>query len=220
MSRLIIPRARAGRGLVALYVLLAAAWGMLVDANVIPVLAPTGNSTIFQSSTAAAFAVLGVLFGPVPGGIGGLIRDSSGHVLTLLLHPGLPALGALGRAIPDILEDVVLGLIPGLAGVSTRRLLPLLVATFAAAWLSLPVFLEIGNALVAGRPSTIPTRLTTAPGDWNQPVDPGLTVYAFLATGITTCVLAQRTSSPRVAYLAGLSLTGLGMLMIGLGAHA
>lgn len=216
---LIVPRVRTTRLRVTLYVLLAAAWGAIVDGNFIPLLAPTSNSTIFQASTAAAFAAVGILFGPVAGGMGGLVRDGSGHVLTLLLHPGLPALEALGRAVPDILEDVVLGLIPGLAGLYTRRFLVLLAATFAAAWISLPLFLEVGNALVAARPDTIPTLLTTAPGDWNQPVDPGLTVYALLTAGMAGFAVAQRSSDRRIAYLAAGALIVGGWVLIALGAH-
>jgi hypothetical protein len=217
---LVVPRVRTTRLRVTLYVLLAAAWGAVVDANWIPVLSPTSNSTIFQASTAAAFAVIGILFGPIPGAMGGLVRDSSGHVLTLLLHPGLPALEALGRAVPDILEDVVLGLIPGLAGLYTRRVLLLLAATFVAAWISLPLFLEVGNQLVAARPDLIPTVLTTAPGDWNEPVDPGLTVYALLAAGMAGFALARRSSNRWAAYLAGVVPVVAGGVMIALGAHS
>jgi hypothetical protein len=219
-ARLIVPRVRTTRLRVTLYVLLAAAWGAIVDGNFIPLLAPTSNSTIFQASTAAAFAAIGILFGPVAGGMGGLVRDGSGHVLTLLLHPGLPALEALGRAVPDILEDVVLGLIPGLAGLYTRRLLVLLAATYAAAWISLPLFLEVGNALVAARPDTIPALLTTAPGDWNEPVDPGLTVYALLAAGMAGVAVTRRSSDRRIAYLAAGALTAGGCVLIALGAHS
>jgi hypothetical protein len=200
-------------------VLLAAAWGILVDRNLIPVLAPTGNSTIIQATTAASFAVLGILFGPVPGALGGLVRDGGGHILLLLIHPGPAALEALGRAAPDILEDVMLGLIPGLAGRVTRRALPLLIATAAAAWISLP-FLEVGNVLVAGRPALIWTVLTTAPGDWNEPVDPGLTVYALLTAGMAAAVLVPWSSRRWIAVCAGAALLAAGGLLIALGAHS
>ncbi|HEX8037377.1 MAG TPA: hypothetical protein VF510_26210, partial [Ktedonobacterales bacterium] len=60
---------RRVRGLqpVTLGVLLvvAAYWGIVVDASLIPVLQPTGDSTIFQASTSAVFAVLGIFFGPL-----------------------------------------------------------------------------------------------------------------------------------------------------------
>ncbi|HZU14730.1 MAG TPA: hypothetical protein VFB58_17980 [Chloroflexota bacterium] len=214
----VVRSVQASRRHVALLVLLAAGWGMFVDGNLIPVLAPTTNSTIFQASTAAFFAVIGILFGPIPGALAGLVRDSSGHVLTLLIHPGLSSLEALGRAIPDILEDVVLGLIPGIAGRVNRRLLPLIAATFAAAWLSLP-FLEAGNAVVAGRPGLMWTVLTTAPGDWNEPVDPGLTVYALLTAGMAALILTRWASDRRGTERVGVVLLAAGFVMIMLGAH-
>jgi hypothetical protein len=70
------------RALVAVSVLLAALWGMVVDSPLIPVLAPTGNSTLFQASTAALFAVIGIVFGPLAGALGGLVRDATGYALT------------------------------------------------------------------------------------------------------------------------------------------
>jgi hypothetical protein len=54
----------------ALLLLAAACWGVLVDSSAIPVLAPTSNSTLFQASTAALFALLGIFGGPLAGALG------------------------------------------------------------------------------------------------------------------------------------------------------
>src|SRR5258707_7391935 len=107
----------------ALLILAAACWGVLVDSSAIPVLAPTSNSTLFQASTAALFALLGIFGGPLAGALGGLVRDGSGYLLTLPLHPALGApprvLARLGRALVDWGGDVGLGLGPGLVALRT-----------------------------------------------------------------------------------------------------
>ena len=62
--------------IIAGLVALTALWGVVVDADVIPLLAPTGNSTVFQASTAAPFAILGIVFGPWVGALFGFCRDT------------------------------------------------------------------------------------------------------------------------------------------------
>src|SRR5947209_126514 len=169
-------------------VILSAAWGGMVDWNIIPMLSPTGSSTIFQSTTAGSFAAVGILFGPLAGGLCGLCRDGTSYVVTFMLHPGM--IGQPGftvwllRGVTDTLEDVVLGLVPGLIALRTRRLLPLLGTTAATTWLSLPM-LVIANRLAPWHPEQVWSALATAVGDWDEPVDPGLTVYALLAGAVT-----------------------------------
>lgn len=202
----------------------SAAWGLLVDSSLIPVpaLAPTGSSTLFQATTAAAFALLGILYGPWVGATGGLVRDGTGYLLVLALHPAMllhPGFaGWAGHAVADIVEDMLLGWIPALVAQHTRRLDLLALATAGAAWISLP-FLVAGTALSAGRPEQIWPVLTTAVGDWNEPVDPGLTVYALLAGAFVTLALVRWSSRPRIALLLSIVLATPAALLIVLGAH-
>ena len=207
----------------ALLILIAAYWGVLVDGAVIPVLAPTSNSTLFQASTAALFALLGIFGGPLAGALGGLVRDGSGYLLTLALHPALVAqpgfLAWLGRAVVDVVEDVVLGLIPGLVALRTRRISVLAASAAATAWLSLP-YLVAGSVLSSGRPGDLWVTLTTAAGDWNEPVDPGLTVYALVTGALVAAAAARWASRPRRALGIGLLFALPALLLLALGAHA
>ena len=200
----------------------AAVWGMLVDSSLLPVLRPTGNSTIFQATTAAAFALLGILYGPWVGASGGLVRDGTGYLTLLLIHPAMvlhPGFATrAGHAIVDIIEDMLLGWIPALVAQHTRRLDLLALATAAAAWVSLP-FLVAGTVLTAGHPGRLWTALTTAVGDWNEPVDPGLTVYALLAAAFVTLALARWSSRPRAALLLAAGFALPAAALIALGAH-
>jgi hypothetical protein len=203
-------------------ILLAALWGMVVDGNFIPILAPTGNSTVFQASTAASFALLGILFGPLAGALGGLIRDGSSAVVTLALHPAIVThpdfLAWSIKKAADIFEDVVLGWVPGLIGLRTRRPVPLTITAVGTAWLSLP-FLVICNTLADGHPAMVWTALRTMTGDWDQPVDPGLTVYALLTGGMVALFLAPRTTQPVRACLIGGFFTAAGLALIAMGGH-
>jgi len=105
-------------------------------------------------------------------------------VSTLLRHPDLVThpdfVRFTLRSAVDIFEDVVLGLVPGLAALRTRRLPVLLTVTAVTAWLSLP-FLVIANPIIDGHAGAVWHALGTRTGDWDQPVDPSLTEYALLA---------------------------------------
>ncbi|HKS69113.1 MAG TPA: hypothetical protein VJQ45_01745 [Ktedonobacterales bacterium] len=217
-----VKRRRAGA--LAGLVVASAVWGMVVDGSLIPVpaLTPTGNSTLFQATTAAAFALLGILYGPWVGASGGLVRDGTGYLALLLIHPAMvlhPGFSArAGHAIADIIEDMLLGWIPALVAQHTRRLDLLALATAGAAWISLPL-LVAGTVLSAGHPGHLWSALTTAVGDWNEPVDPGLTVYALLAAALVTLALARWTSRPRIALLMAVAFAAPAALLIALGAH-
>ena len=215
-----VKRPRAGA--LASLVMASAAWGMVVDSSLIPVLRPTGNSTIFEATTAAAFALLGILYGPWVGASGGLVRDGTGYLLVLLIHPAMvlhPGFAAhAAHAIVDIVEDMLLGWIPALVAQHTRRLDLLVLATAVAAWISLP-FLVAGTVLSAGHPGQLWHALTTAVGDWNEPVDPGLTVYALLAGAFVSLALARWCSRPRAALLLAATCAAPALLLIALGAH-
>lgn len=210
--------------LVTLSVLLvvAAYWGIVVDASLIPVLQPTGNSTIFQASTSAVFAVLGIFFGPLVGALGGLIRDGTPFMLTLIVHPDIVThhdfLQWCGNEVMDILEDVVLGLVPGLVAVRTRRLSVLAFAAAVTTWLSLPLR-TVGDMLINGQASGIWSTLTTKVGDWNQPADPALTVYALVTGAMVALALAWWTSRPRLSLLIGGAYFIGASALIALGAH-
>ncbi|HLZ21532.1 MAG TPA: hypothetical protein VKQ30_05370 [Ktedonobacterales bacterium] len=219
----IIPIPHRPRGAaLAVLVVATALWGLVVDSPFIPLLRPTGNSTLFQSTTAAAFALLGILFGPLAGALGGLVRDGIGPLATILLHPGMVThpgfLAWLARAVVDTLEDVVLGWVPGLLAVRTQRVLPLAAASAAAAWLSLP-FLVAGTTLFSDHPNQIWLALTTRAGDWNEPVDPGLTVYALLTGALVALALARWTTRPRISLEIALLFAAPAVLLIALGAH-
>ena len=220
VRRVLRPRT----GVLAGLVVLSAVWGMVVDGSLIPVpaLAPTGNSTLFQATTAAAFALLGILYGPWVGASGGLVRDGTGYLALLLIHPAMvlhPGFAMrAGHAIVDIIEDMLLGWIPALVAQHTRRLDLLALATGAAAWVSLP-FLVAGTVLSAGHPGQLWPTLTTVVGDWNEPVDPGLTVYALLAGALVTLALVRWTSRPRVALLIAVAFAAPAALLLALGAH-
>jgi hypothetical protein len=217
---------RRVRGLqpVTLGVLLvvAAYWGIVVDASLIPVLQPTGSSTIFQASTSAVFAVLGIFFGPLVGALGGLIRDGTPFVLTLILHPDIVThhdfLRWFGNEVMDILEDVVLGWVPGLVAVRTRRLSTLAFAAAVTTWLSLPLR-TVGDMLINGQAGQIWSALTTKVGDWNQPADPALTVYALVTGAMVALGLAWWTSRPRLSLLIGVAYCAGAAALIALGAH-
>lgn len=213
---------RPHKRIVLAYVLAAALWGIIVDTSTLPVLAPTGNSTVFQASTAALFASIGILFGPLAGGMSGLVRDSVLYLASAALDPAAVAHEGVAhwamRATIDILEDVVLGLVPGLLAQRTRRLSLLVVISAATAWLSLPL-LVASNALLSGPPADVWRALTTRRGDWDEPVDPGLVVYALLTGALVALVLARRTSQPRASYAIALLFSAPALLLILLGAH-
>lgn len=216
--------ARPRAGVLAGLVVASAVWGMLVDSSLLPVplLSPTGNSTVMQASTAAAFALLGILYGPWIGASGGLVRDGTGYLLLLALHPAMVLhpgfVGWAGHAAADIIEDMLLGWIPALVAQYTRRLDLLALATAGAAWVSLP-FLVAGTVLPAGHPGQLWSALTTAVGDWNEPVDPGLTVYALLAGAFVAVVLVRWSSRPRATLLLAATFALPAALLIALGAH-
>jgi hypothetical protein len=140
----------------------------------------------------------------------------------LALHPGMilqPGfLLWLGRAAADIFEDVLLGLVPGLVALRTRRLGVLAAASAAAAWISLP-FLVMADTLLSAHPGAVLTALGTATGDWDEPVDPGLTVYALLTGAMVALLLARRSSRPRVALLIAACFAAPAALLVVLGAH-
>src|SRR5260370_21586864 len=108
----------------------------------------------------------------------------------------------MGRAVVDVVEDVVLGLVPGLVALRTRRVSALAASAAATAWLSLP-YLVAGGALSSGRPGDLWATLTTATGDWNEPVDPGLMVYALITGALVAVAVARWTSLPRSALVIG-----------------
>lgn len=219
----VVARVRRPRPIVLAALLIgAAAWGILVDGSLLPVLQPTGSSTIFQASTAAVFAVIGILFGPLAGALGGLIRDGLPVVLTLMLHPAIVThpdfLQWLGRGVMDILEDVVLGWVPGLVALRTRRLGVLTMVAAVTTWLSLP-FRLVGDTLIDGHASQLWTALTTPLGDWNEPVDPALAVYALVTAAMVALALTRCTARPRVALLIGVAYVAGAALLIALGGH-
>jgi hypothetical protein len=205
-----------------LLVMVSALWGLVVDTSLLPVLSPTENSTIIQASTAAFFALLGILYGPWAGAAGGLVRDGTAYLTLLALQPEIllhrQIIGWTGHAVVDIIEDVLLGLIPALVARRTRRLDLLMLATAGAAWISLP-FLTAGTVLAADHPGQIWTALTTLAGDWNEPVDPGLTVYALLAAGYVALALARWTTRPRAAVLMAAACMVTAAALIAIGAH-
>ncbi len=200
----------------------AAYWGIVVDASLIPVLQPTGGSTIFQASTAAVFAILGIFFGPLVGALGGVIRDGTGFVLTLIVHPEIVTHGNFlqwfGNGVVDILEDVVLGWVPGLVALRTRRLSVLAFASAATAWLSLPLR-TVCDLVINGQASHIWSTFTTQAGDWNQPADPALTVYALVTGAMVALALAWWTSRPRLSLLIGVAYGVGAAVLIARGAH-
>lgn len=219
----ILPTPRRPRGVaLAALILSSALWGLLVDSPAIPLLRPTGNSTLFQSTTAAAFALLGILFGPLAGALGGLVRDGIGPLATIILHPDSVThpgfLAWLARAAVDTLEDVVLGWVPGLVAVRTRRVLPLAATSAVTAWLSLP-FLVAGTTLFSDHPNRVWLALTTRAGDWNEPVDPALTVYALLTGALVALVLARWTTRPGASLAVAILFAAPALLLITLGAH-
>lgn len=200
----------------------AALWGIVVDASPIPVLQPTGGSTIFQASTAAVFAILGIFFGPLVGALGGVIRDGTGFVLTLIVHPEIVThrdfIQWFANGVVDILEDVVLGWVPALVAQRTRRLSVLAFASAATAWLSLP-FRTVCDFLINGQAGQIWSTLTTSVNDWSQPSDPALTVYALVTGAMVTLALAWWTNRPRLSLLIGAGYTVGAAVLIALGAH-
>lgn len=222
MNRVTRSLGASHRALLTL-VFLAAAWGIVVDAHIIPILAPTGNSTLFQATTAASFAVLGILFGPGIGALVGLVRDGTSSLTTLFMHPHAPAqigyVQWIAFRAADILEDVVLGWVPGLVAQRTKRVTSLVLAAAVAAWLSLPA-LVTANTLIAGHPGGIWHALGTAVGDWDEPVDPGLTVYALWTGCFVALTLAPLSSRPRrsLVQAAACGVTAVAMVMAG--AHA
>jgi len=203
-------------------VLSAALWGIVVDTNAIPVLSPTGNSTIFQATTAAPFALIGIVFGPFAGAAAGFVRDGTSYLVTLMVHPDVLRHQTVwhwsGRASADIFEDVVLGWVPGLVALRSRRLSLLVAASAVTTWLSLP-FLVVANTLIDGELGGVWQALGTPVGDWDEPVDPGLTVYALLTAAIVALALARWSTRPRGAVLLGAALAAAGGIMIGFGAH-
>ena len=211
------------RLLVAGLVALTAFWGVVVDANVIPLLAPTGNSTIFQASTAAPYACLGVLFGPVVGASAGILRDTFIYIEQVIaapsasLHAGV--FHYIGRWLVDALEDGILGFVPGVVALRLRRMDALALASATAAWISLP-FLVVGNTLNDGRPGHVLQALATAPGDWNEPVDLGLTVYAVVVGAMVACGLSRWSARPRASLAIGACFAAGAGLLIALGGHA
>lgn len=217
-SRLCARRRRVAAAVVA-----AALWGLVVDANVIPALAPTGNSTLVQATTAALCALVGIAFGPAAGALVGLLRDGSGYVVRAVVEPGaILHSGVLvwaGRAVMDILEDVVLGLVPGLVARRTRRVGTLAAVAAITAWLSLPVFLVAGDVLLDGRPDLLWRALTTRAGDWNEPADPGLAIYALATGALVALALALRQTQRRRAAGTALALGIPALALIALGAH-
>lgn len=206
-------------GLVAL----TAFWGVVVDADVIPVLAPTGNSTVFQASTAAPFAILGVIFGPWVGALAGFCRDTFIYVEQVIVQPskslqaGVPHY--LVKGLVDAIEDAMLGFIPGLVALRTRRLGVLAIVSAASAWISLP-FLTAGYTLNDGHAAQMWRALATEAGDWNEPVDPSLTVYALLVGAFVSLALAHWTNRPRISVAIGAALAAGALALMVVGGHA
>ena len=217
------PPKRVRWTVVAGLVALTAFWGVVVDADVIPLLDPTGNSTVFQASTAAPFALLGIIFGPGIGALAGLSRDTFIYIEQLIAQPSTSLHLGVGhylvKWLVDAVEDAMLGFIPGVIALRTRRMGALAVASAAAAWISLP-FLTFGYTFNDGHPAQVWRALTTAPGDWNEPVDPSLTVYALLVGAFVAFALARWTSRPRVSLAIGAALAAGAMFLIALGGHA
>lgn len=208
---------------VAAAVVAAALWGLVVDANVIPVLTPTGNSTLAQATTAALCALVGIAYGPAAGALVGLLRDGSGYVARAVIEPGaILHTGVLlwaGRAAMDILEDVVLGLVPGLAARRTGRVGTLAAVAALTAWLSLPVFLVAGDVLLDGRPDLLWRALTIRAGHWNEPADPGLAIYALATGALVALALTLKRTQRRRAAGTALALGVPALALIALGAH-
>lgn len=221
MRRSDVRRIHPPRGVPALVILLSAIWGIVVDKNIVPILTPTGNSTIVQATTAAAFALIGILIGPLAGGLAGLLRDGTAYVATLIYNPqivtepGFPQW--IGHGIVDTLEDVVLGLVPGLVALRTRSIVALAFTSAATAWLSLP-FLLIADALIDGRPDLVGHVLTTHRPDWDAPVDGGLLVYAVVTGAFVALALAGLATRPRTALLVAALYGAAACLLIALGA--
>lgn len=207
---------------VAGLVALTAFWGVVVDADVIPLLAPTGNSTLFQASTAASFSILGILFGPWIGALAGICRDTFIYVEQVIAHPS----ASLQAGVPhyvvkwlvDAIEDAMLGFIPGLVALRIRRLGALTIVSAISAWISLP-FLVIGYTLNDGHPSQVWHAITTTPGDWNEPVDPNLTVYALLVAAMVALVVARWTTRPRASLAIGAAFAAAALALILFGGH-
>jgi hypothetical protein len=218
----VVPRGRLERRKLALLLVAAAAWGIAIDANVLPILAPTGNSTAAQATTATGFALIGILFGPLAGALGGLLRDGTSTILTIIIHPHLVQRGNfpqhLGTAVVDILEDMILGWIPGLIGLRTRRLPLLALASGVAAWISLP-FLIVTDTLIRGRPDRVWKALTTITGNWDQPVDPGLTVYALFTACFVALALAWRHGLSRRSLAIVIACGAAALALVVLGAN-
>ncbi|GAC1646807.1 MAG: hypothetical protein NVS4B2_35960 [Chloroflexota bacterium] len=206
-----------------LLILCAAFWGVVVDADVIPLLTPTGNSTIVQATTAAPFALLGIRFGPAAGAAAGFVRDGSGYLATVLIHPGMAAHHTIwhwaARGTADTVEDMILGWIPGIVAQRTRRLSLLALSAAVAAWISLP-FLVVANTLLDGHVSQVWQALGTPIGDWDEPSDPGLYVYALLTGAFVALVLNHRSSHPWVVAGIGGALLCPAVALMMLGAHA
>jgi hypothetical protein len=219
---LVLPVRRPRRAALVGLVVAAALWGQLVDASLLPGPGPTANSTLAQATTAACFAVLGIVYGPVVGLAGGLLRDGTGYALALALQPGVLArVGALpwlGRAAADILEDMVLGWVPALVARHTRRLWLLAASAGLTAWLSLP-FLVAADVLLNGQPDQLWAQLTTITGDWNEPVDPGLAVYALVTAALVAAILARWTARPRAALAVALAFALPALVLLATGAH-
>jgi hypothetical protein len=209
-------------GVIAALVVATALWGVVVDADFVPLLAPTGNSTIFQASTAASFATLGVLFGPGIGALAGILRDTIIYIEQVIvaptksLHAGVTHY--IIRWLIDALEDGILGFLPGLIALRTRRLSLIAAVSALAAWISLPL-LVIGNTLNDGQPGQVWHALTTKIGDWDEPVDPGLTVYALLTAALVAVALARWTTRPRSALVIGGVWLAFAVALMALGGH-
>lgn len=208
--------------LIAGLVIVTALWGVVVDANVIPALAPTSNSTLFQASTAAPYATLGIFFGPGVGALAGFSRDTLIYIEQVIVSPSTSlhagVLHYILRWLIDALEDAILGLLPGLVALRAQRVSALVTASALAAWVSLP-FLTIGNTLNDGHPSQVWRALTSAPGDWNEPVDLGMTVYALLVAAMVALALTRWSSRPRVSLAIGAAFAAGALLLMALGGH-
>ncbi|HKV83375.1 MAG TPA: hypothetical protein VJN88_02385 [Ktedonobacterales bacterium] len=216
------PPRRTSGGVICALVVLTAVWGVVVDAAFIPLLAPTHNSTIFQASTAASFATLGVLFGPGIGALAGILRDTIIYIEQVIADPTTNLHAGVShyiiRWLIDALEDAILGFLPGLVARRTRRLSLIAAASALAAWVSLPL-LVIGNTLNDGQPARVWHALTTKIGDWDEPVDPGLTVYALLTAALVATILANWTTRPRRALVIAFAWLAVAVALMVLGGH-
>lgn len=228
-----VPR----RALLSILILATALWGIVVDSSLVPILTPSGNSTLVQATTAAPEALLGILFGPLTGALPGMLRDGTLYLAEFVLHPEIvrhPELfrdhprilhaqpGTLlwiGRAAADIFEDMIVGMVPGVVGRRTGRFLALAGATFAGTWISLPFYVASLGLMDRGVAGMI-QRLTSITGHWNQPVDPGLTVYALFTAGLVSLALTFRSTIPRRSALTGVLLCSAALVLILLGAHS